>query len=162
MKLPPSAKVLKTRLPAQYAHNRREGGKVRSAKKVVCGEHYAAGDVVAGLVVRSRPVPFSVAIRGKNGGAPVRPKLKQWRIHVQAAARLAMAGRLPHIGPYEFRAKFLLTPAASMPDICNIVKSSEDALEGIVYINDKMCRRHRTEYDPAADEDMAIIEVVAL
>lgn len=73
-----------------------------------------------------------------------------------------MAGRPPHAGPYEIRLSFHLTPEPSMPDAGNLEKSTSDALQKIVVVNDKQCRRIVVGYDPEAAEDWAAVEVVAL
>lgn len=116
--------------------------------------------LIAAFVVPSRPVPWKVAIH--RDGYATNPKMVLWKKEVKKAAKRAMGNRKPWAGPYLFKAEFHLRYRGSMPDDCNLIKSTEDALEGVVIINDNMSRRKVTDYFPGAQEDKAVIEVWAM
>lgn len=144
--LPPGAKILTVNLGAV----------------TLPGRLYPPGEVVASILVNARPVPWKVSIRRRGQGPPTNPKLAAWQREVKKAAALAMLGRPPHTGDFEFRAAFRLKRKPSMPDITNLEKSTEDALEGVVIVNDRKAMRKSTEMDPDAAEDYAIVVVVAM
>lgn len=126
------------------------------------GKTYAPGETVCRFVIHSRPRPWAVSIVRRGKGPPTNPKLVLWQQAVRAAAIEAMAGRLPHSGTYELRCVFMLTPKPSMPDGVNLAKSTEDALQGVVILNDKTGRNYRLASNYDADQDMAAVEVIAL
>lgn len=115
--------------------------------------------LIAGFVVEGRAVPWKVAIH--RGGYATNPKMVAWKDKVEHAARKAMGTRLPYAGRFEIRAAFFLKRFGVMPDDLNLMKSTEDALQGIVIVNDNKSRRKRIDYDPEADakEERALIEV---
>jgi Holliday junction resolvase RusA-like endonuclease len=103
-----------------------------------------------------RPVPWSVSRRGRKS-----PKLSAFQRAIHAAAVVAMAGRPPYAGPVSLHATFRLISRGSMPDLTNLEKGTEDALQAGVFINDSQVRAKRTEYDPEATADGVWIRVTA-
>lgn len=135
---------------------------------------YPPGTTVCQFHVRARAVPWSAAIRrfetvkqeGKKDkrvsrGAPVNPKLAQWQSYVRSAARQQMMAKPPHSGPYVVHASFALVRRGPMPDYGNLLKSTEDAIQGIVVLNDKQGRGAHVVYNPDAQEQLTIIRIVA-
>jgi Holliday junction resolvase RusA-like endonuclease len=94
-----------------------------------------------------RPIPWKATVVGTQHtrtGKRYRfvtkdPTLVAWQEVVALHARLAMAGRRPYEGAVELRMDFTLRPIKGRmtPDTCNLTKSTEDALQGIVIADDR-------------------------
>lgn len=118
---------------------------------------YTPGLVIANFTVLGRAVPWSVSRRGTKS-----PRLIDWQRQVRKAAVEAMDGRRPHAGPFAFAATFELIRRGTMADSTNLQKSSEDACQGVVIVNDSMCRQSFVTYDPDAPIDRTYICLMAL
>jgi Holliday junction resolvase RusA-like endonuclease len=70
-----------------------------------------------------------------HGHAHTDPKVKAWQDHVSARAREAMQGREPLTGPVAVRAVFVLGNKRRV-DCENLVKAVNDAMNGIVFVDD--------------------------
>lgn len=140
----PGARVLTTRLVPDFGHT----------------PTYAPGETIVRFRVETRPVPWSVAHRGQKP-----PKLADFQARVHDAAVKAMGRRPPHAGPVTFQALFRLTRRGAMPDLTNVEKASEDALQVVasagVILDDQQVLRKETEMDPDAIEDSTEIRVLA-
>lgn len=112
--------------------------------------------LIARFAVAARPVPWKVSIRR---GAP-NAKLMAWQREVALAARVAMNGRKPYAGPVVLNLSFRLRRFGRMPDRTNLLKSTEDAIQGIVIINDNQCKDGRIFMDDDASENEAVVEVL--
>lgn len=127
----------------------------------VAGLDLAPGTEIARFRVAARPVPWSVPnIRGKR--TCKNKRLLAWQAKVATAARLAMDGRTPYYGHVKILLRFALVPAnnGSEPDWTNLAKGTEDALQDIVFGNDRKvvgCYTEKVE----SWQDYAVIKVVA-
>ena len=110
----------------------------------------------------SDPVPWSAPHVSRFGGAKPNVRLVAWQDKIRDAAREAFGPYGPWTGPIGLTAHFFISRAApkdkygSMaipsfewdevysrhamtskpPDLTNLIKAAEDALEEIVYVND--------------------------
>lgn len=95
------------------------------------------------LVIPGRPVPWSVPIIGKGasgkGIARKEPRLLAWQKVVELAARKAMAGlgAGPEPGPVAVEAAYSLARRGNPPDLNNLDKALADALQEVVFVNDR-------------------------
>lgn len=121
---------------------------------------YAPGHVVLGIEVIGKPIPWKVSIRPKGKGPPTNPKLAAWQRRVRDEAALAMRGRPPHSGPFALSAWFGVAGAVH-GDLTNLLKSLEDAIEGVAFVNDRAAREHRA-YLVTNDVDRVFFVVTAL
>ena len=119
------------------------------------------GTEICQFSVAARAVPWKVSIVRRGKGPPTNPKFAQWQKYVRCAARQAMGSKLPHSGAYEIHASFMLVHKAQMPDWTNLIKGTEDALQGVVLTNDRMGRAGFVRYCPDAKTNLAIVRVVA-
>jgi Holliday junction resolvase RusA-like endonuclease len=108
-----------------------------------------AGTVICEGEIPERPVPWKAPTLGANGGA-IRNRsyvaYKTWQAVVAAHARVAMGRKRPYAGPVALCLAFHLSKRpGSPPDLSNLVKSTEDALQGVVYRNDTTVRRISAE-----------------
>jgi Holliday junction resolvase RusA-like endonuclease len=74
---------------------------------------------------------------GKHARKP--RALKEWQEHIALIALYAMgaAGRhTPYAGPVRFRAEFTVRARGKIGDLTNLQKACEDAVQGIVIVND--------------------------
>jgi Holliday junction resolvase RusA-like endonuclease len=83
-------------------------------------------------------MPFEIVVIGTpiahQGSSEAR---KRWQNEIRAAARKAWAeGELPVSAPVVFRLAYFYVHA-QVADLDNIVKTAQDALEQIVYLNDR-------------------------
>lgn len=99
--------------------------------------------VIAIFAVDGRASPWRApTIAGNGGRFKGKPEL-EWTSNVAQSARTAMKGRSPYDGPVELHLIFYITQVGrrTLPDLTNIIKSTEDALQGIVIVNDRqVCR----------------------
>lgn len=93
---------------------------------------YPSGSTIARFSVPGRPVPWSVPpkLRRKS------PRLVAWQRSVRLWAGSEMAGRLPHDGPVRLHVVFHLLRGKRPGDTSNYFKGTEDALQGVVFLND--------------------------
>jgi Holliday junction resolvase RusA-like endonuclease len=118
------------------------------------------GELIASFAVESRPVPWSVPFVTRSGASIKDKRLVGWQHAVKKAARDAMAGKHPYPGPVRLEVWFYLTEARnkSVPDTSNLTKGSEDALQGLVIVNDRqVCEVHASR--EIGDRDGAEIKV---
>jgi len=127
--LPPGAKILGIALPPRLATT------------------YPSGSVIAEFSVPGRPVPWSVPPKLRRKSR----RLVAWQRCVNLAARVAMAGRLPHDGPVEWWMVFCLC-RKPWGDTINLAKATEDALEGVVFVNDRQVAAGHPVRVAVADE----------
>ena len=87
--------------------------------------------------VAGRPVPWKVSRRGTKN-----PALVAWQEWIGHQAHMAMAGRRPMEGPVRLRMAFRLNVRPGrVPDLRNLCKAAEDALNGICFVDDtQVCR----------------------
>jgi hypothetical protein len=96
--------------------------------------------------------------------------LKRWQKRVNAEAWIAWTGGLvrePYPGPVGLSFWFMIhrTPREqNSPDLCNLVKGTEDALQGSVIVNDRQTRALHGEivHVPSSEPERAFVEVWAL
>ena len=90
--------------------------------------------------VPGRPVPWKAPTitKGRGGRVPgfSDPRMKGWQEAVRWHARAAMAGRPAVAGPVGMRLAFTLA-RGPLADLTNLVKATEDALQGAVFANDR-------------------------
>jgi Holliday junction resolvase RusA-like endonuclease len=89
-----------------------------------------------------------------------------WVQLVQLHLKTISRRRRPYGGPVELWATFYLRPMSNdrqSPDLCNAVKAFEDAMQGIVIINDSQVMRHRTDRVMSAQQAERVeFRVIAL
>lgn len=130
------------------------------------GPMLAPGEVVCEFSVEGRAVPYGPPPVNRHGRCFPNPKYMAWKRHVGKAASLAMAGRDPYGGPVELRLTFHLRPGHEVgrgvqtPDLCNLTKLTEDALQGSAIVNDSAVRSHRNRR-VIDDRDYVTIKVIA-
>lgn len=120
-------------------------------------------------VTGSEPVPWSVPQRGRWGGSLPNPRLTGWQKLVADSARSIFGPYEPWTCPISIETLFFLSwarpkktqigdPAAPIirfdetysthrlkgkaPDVTNLVKGTEDALQGIVFVDDVQVVEH--------------------
>jgi hypothetical protein len=122
-------------------------------------------EIGTGTAKSGKPFRFTTR-RRKCQQARGTPDLVTWQGLVRAEAERAMAGLAPCIGPVRLAALFVTrTPPGSRhgecwfagmiprdgkwvkggvtePDLTNLVKAAEDAIEGTAYVNDYQVREH--------------------
>lgn len=116
------------------------------------------GTVLLRCRMDQRAVPWSAPMIGK--GRPVKePRLIAWQQMVGLFARTSTKLREPYAGPVEVRvtARFRKGPIG---DCTNLLKSIEDALQGVVFLNDRQVVRNSCERS-LAGYDLVTIEVKA-
>jgi Holliday junction resolvase RusA-like endonuclease len=98
----------------------------------------AAGDVVAEFEVPHRASPWKAPHVGRTGPPFKDKSLVAWQKTVADHASLSMRGRPPYPGPVLLEVHFHLTRRpGSAPDLSNLTKAFEDALQGVVIVNDR-------------------------
>jgi Holliday junction resolvase RusA-like endonuclease len=98
-----------------------------------------SGTLIVRFEVPGRAVPWKVPTVTKRRGAFKDKRLVAWQETVAEYARAAMAGREPYAGPVRLDVRFeIKRRAGSMPDRTNCLKAAEDALQGIVFTNDRL------------------------
>jgi Holliday junction resolvase RusA-like endonuclease len=141
--LPEGAKSLGVKLPAG------------ATNPPWAGDRLPAGTVIVRCQVPGRPVPWSVPpkIRCKN------PALVAWQGEVHHRVALAMDGRRPYGGPVVLRLEFTLAPRGNRrpPDITNLVKGCEDAIQGAAILNDSQVRETHAERKAGPAEGVLIV-----
>ena len=122
----------------------------------------AAGVVVEFAVAGCRPIPWKAPTVTKRG-AYKSAKLQAWQSSVRRRALAAMGGRPPFAGTVSLTFAFHLAPrAGSPPDLSNLVKAAEDALQGAAIINDRQVRRHESSLTFATADGMTVrVEILA-
>ena len=110
------------------------------------------GTVIAEGFVPGRPVPWVAPKVGRNGGCvPTRSykRYQDWQLLVRHTAAVQRPRRKhwPFGGRVELRMRFVLRPRGGRgnPDTSNIVKSTEDAIQGVLIVNDSQVDRIRVE-----------------
>lgn len=129
-----------------------------------------AGSTVCYTVAPGRPVPWKVPHVGKFGCKPTKGRhdMAAWQQVVAARARLAMAGRKPYSGPVRLSVTFNLVRRPgrqSNPDLTNLVKALEDAIQDVVIVNDQQVSEHvkmRRVWVDSREDEGAVILVEAL
>jgi len=109
-----------------------------------------AGTLLMQIVIPERAVPWSAADVGRGHGYKD-PRLEAWQAEVAMKTGVARRVRQPYEGPVEVNvvARFAKGP---IPDTTNVMKGIEDAMQGVVYANDRQvirnaCERTQTGYD---------------
>jgi len=129
------------------------------------------------IKVHSIPVPWSVPVIYRYGGCRPNPRLAAWQAAVAGAARLAWGPLEPTSDPVSLKLTFFLPRTnesdsgvvvpilklnrltgkitkrgLAQADLTNLAKGTEDALEGIVFVNDILVR-HKEEIAYYGDAD---------
>ena len=134
--LPPGTKTLRTIIPADPFVN---SGKAVYLKRPVANDaRLEPGTLIAEVYVPMRPVPWKAPTTTRTGHAFKAPKLLAWQAMVAKCARDAMHGAAPYPHGVRLVITFYLNKrAGSLPDLSNLVKSTEDALQSVVFVNDR-------------------------
>lgn len=98
------------------------------------------GTVICEGTVFGRPVSWKAPRNSRTGGViPTRQykAYKEWQATVREQAAKDMGRKTPYAGPVELYLDFYLAPnGKTRPDTSNLVKSTEDSLQGVVIRND--------------------------
>jgi Holliday junction resolvase RusA-like endonuclease len=129
----PGVKVLKTKLPP--------------ADEATLSPRLPDGTAIISFVVPERPSPWRAPTTTRSGVSRKDPALLKWQATVQHHARLAMDGMPPYSWPVRVELAFRLVPArnGAVGDLSNLVKATEDSLQGIVITNDRLVCRLESE-----------------
>jgi Holliday junction resolvase RusA-like endonuclease len=101
------------------------------------------GTVLAEGVVPGRAAPWCAPAVSRNGGSiptPSRQRMKNWQETVRLAVTAGRRPDTPYGGPVDVALAFYLRSGGSQPDRDNLVKSTVDALQGVVFTNDRLVR----------------------
>ena len=122
------------------------------------------------FTVAGDPVPWTAQMRNAPRSLGFQ-KMQSWQKQIGAAARVAWTGKgwEPLRGKVELRMMFLLAThqitrrLPDGPDVTNMVKAAEDALQGIIFENDRQTRSvSATKWPDDRAEGMTIFWVRAL
>jgi Holliday junction resolvase RusA-like endonuclease len=124
-----------------------------------CDWKFAPGTLLVHFEVGMRPVPWKSPTVTRSGVSFKDANLKRWQKEVRDSGARAMKG-----GPYSCRVElvmdFHLTPrAGSAPDVSNLTKATEDALQGPVIVNDRQVGKITSRRVDRSDRDRAEIWV---
>ena len=89
--------------------------------------------------VKGDPAPWSVYTKRGKPSLSFQ-KMQSWQAQIQAAAQVAMAGREMLKPPVALKCVFYLAPRKGKEqegDTTNLFKAAEDAIQGIVFKNDR-------------------------
>jgi Holliday junction resolvase RusA-like endonuclease len=110
------------------------------------------GTIVAEGTVPGRAVPWSAPTIGRSGGCvPTRGyrRYQAWQALVRMTAAVQRPRRRawPYRGDVELRLRFVLRPRGGRgnPDVTNLIKAFEDALQGALIADDCQVGRIRAE-----------------
>ena len=91
------------------------------------------------ILIPGQPVPYMRVATSRSGRKHVPKKEREWRRHVMACARAAMMQarqKKPMMGPLRLDAAFFCKDRR-WGDLSNYLKSCEDALNAVVWGDDK-------------------------
>lgn len=82
------------------------------------------------------PLPFDFALPGPPVSLQTksRPNLQQWKLRVKAAADAVAQNAIPRTE--DLKVQITYFHEADSPDVDNIIKPIQDALVGVVYVDD--------------------------
>jgi Holliday junction resolvase RusA-like endonuclease len=110
------------------------------------------GTVIAEGTVVGRACPWTAPHLGRNGGCiPSRgyKRYQQWQMLVKhtTSAQKPRRKAWPYGGPVELRLRFVLCKRGgrSNPDTTNLIKSTEDSMQGVLFVNDSQVQRIHAE-----------------
>ncbi len=115
------------------------------------------GTVLFRLELPFRAVPWKASEVTKHGTHRLK-RLRQWQNTVAQYARLQWGNREPYGGPVTIWCRFTFAKGP-LPDAVNLLKAVEDALQGIVIINDRQSVNPTVERPEGFTVDMTTIEV---
>jgi Holliday junction resolvase RusA-like endonuclease len=121
----------------------------------------AAPVAVEFAVTGVRPVPWKAPMVTKRGTYKSK-KVRDWQSTISRQARLAMGSRMPMSGPVALTFCFHLGPRdGTPPDLSNLVKAAEDAIQGVVILNDRQVQRIISEriFRPADGMTVRVEEI---
>lgn len=114
------------------------------------------GIVIVRFRVEGRPIPWSVSRRGTKN-----PALSDWQRKIANAAREAHGMRVAYPHRVKLLFWFCLKAIGPEPDLTNLEKAAEDALQRIIIVNDRQVITKEPHKVWGADNDYALIEVRA-
>lgn len=134
----------------------------RRAKAPRSEDRIPPGAIVCRFAVDGTPRPWRAPTVTRNGHSFKDKHLLKWQSTVKRQARLAMGQRSPYGGPVRLVMAFTLRrrPGA-YPDVANLIKGTEDALQGSVIVNDRQTRRIEASRT-IGDNDGVVITVYAV
>jgi Holliday junction resolvase RusA-like endonuclease len=97
------------------------------------------GELLALIGIDGRPVPWKAPTTTRTGHSFKDKRLVAWqkRVADEAAEVMRVLGRDPYAGPVSLSMCFeLKRKAGRAPDTSNLGKAAEDALQGVVIVND--------------------------
>lgn len=110
----------------------------------------SGGKGLIAFTVPGRPIPCPrPRVTRKKTYLPA--KYKAWRDEVKVLARQAFLGKEPWEGPVGLVVCFYGAHGSS--DIDNLLKGVMDALEGIIYLNDRQVKRVRMQCVPSKEPE---------
>ena len=119
--------------------------------------------------VPGRAISWSVPEIGKDQHgkrwALKEKRLTAWQQCVAAHARKAWGcGERAHLGPVGLSLWFYIRQNGAIPDLTNLEKACEDALQGVIIGNDRsVCAKHSERYFlPDGEEERTWVQVWAL
>lgn len=105
-----------------------------------------SGTVLAEFTINERAVPWKAPTITRRGGTPKDPRLIAWQqlVHVTATSQRRFKKLYEGAVEISIVVSFLKGPC---PDISNVAKGTEDAMQGAVYANDRKVSKITTERD---------------
>lgn len=91
-------------------------------------------------IIPVRPHPKETARKGKNGNMYTPTKTRQYEAYVGLCANKWF--KRPMMGKVKLFSRFYFTSDDGRGDLSNLVKSLEDGMNGIAYIDDKQIAAH--------------------
>lgn len=117
------------------------------------------GTVLLDVAIEDRAVPWKAPTVTRSGRSFKDDRLVEWQDDVRKYGELNRTIDEPYWGPVEVSvtARFAKGP---LPDTTNLIKAVEDALQGVVFVNDKQVTRNSGDRTQAG-YDLARIVVKA-
>lgn len=114
------------------------------------------GTALVRIDLRMRCVPWSVPYVSRHG-AVKDPRLAEFQSTLRTVAAMTRVLREPYGGPVEVSvvARFARGPIG---DCTNLIKSIEDSLQGVIFVNDRQVIRNSVERT-LSDHDRIIVAV---
>lgn len=118
--------------------------------------------LVVAFFVPVRPSPWRAPTTTRSGVSFKDKNLVRWQKDVATCCEMAMGGRAPYPHPVRLELEFnLKRRPGSVPDLSNLTKGTEDALQGLAIVNDRQVREIKATRT-VGDADGVMIRVYSI